>query len=64
MLLAVNKGLASGTVLYTDSTHLKANANKNKYDLAEVHLKPQEYLAGLDRAIAEDRTAHGKAPLK
>ena len=27
--LAVKKGLASGTVLYTDSTHLKANANKN-----------------------------------
>ena len=34
VLLAVNKGLASGTVLYTDSTHLKANANKNKFDLA------------------------------
>ena len=34
VLLAVNKGLASGAVLYTDSTHLKANANKNKYDLA------------------------------
>jgi transposase len=64
VLLAVNKGLASGTVLYTDSTHLKANANKNKYDLAEVQVKPQEYLAALDRAVTEDRAAHGKAPLK
>jgi len=64
VLLAVNKGLASGTVLYTDSTHLKANANKNKFDLAEVEVKPQEYLAALDRAIREDRVAHGKAPLK
>ena len=64
VLLAVNKGLASGKVLYTDSTHLKASANKNKYDLAEVQVKPQEYLAALDRAVAEDRTAHGKAPLK
>ncbi len=36
VLLAVSKGMASGTVLYTDSTHLKANANKNKYDVAEV----------------------------
>jgi transposase len=64
VLLAVSKGLASGTVLYTDSTHLKANANKNKYDLAEVQVKPQEYLAALDAAVAEDRTAHGKGSLK
>lgn len=62
--LAVKKGLASGTVLYSDSTHLKANANKNKYDLAEVHVKPQEYLAALDQAVTEDRAAHGKGPLK
>ena len=64
VLLAVNKGLASGTVLYTDSTHLKASANKNKYDLAEVKVRPQEYLAALDQAVSEDRTAHGKKPLK
>lgn len=64
VLLAINKGLASGTVLYTDSTHLKANANKNKFDLAEVQVKPQEYLAALEAAIGEDRAAHGKKPLK
>jgi transposase len=62
--LAVNKGLASGAVLYTDSTHLKADANKQKFDVAEVGVKPQEYLAALDRAITEDRAVHGKAPLK
>jgi transposase len=62
--LAVNKGLASGAVLYTDSTHLKASANKNRYDLAEVRVKPQEYLAALDEAVTEDRAAHGKSPLK
>ena len=62
--LAVSKGLASGTVLYTDSTHLKANANKNKFDVAEVRVKPQEYLSALDQAITEDREAHGKKPLK
>ena len=28
VLLAVNKGLASGTVLYTDSTHLKAKPTR------------------------------------
>jgi transposase len=64
VLLAVSKGLASGAVLYTDSTHLKANANKNKFDLAEVQVKPQEYLAALEAAITEDRAAHGKGPLK
>jgi transposase len=62
--LAVAKGLASGKVLYTDSTHLKASANKNKYDLAEVRVKPAEYLQSLEEAITEDRAAHGKAPLK
>lgn len=62
--LAVSKGLASGTVLYTDSTHLKANANKNKYDLAQVQVKPQEYLAALEAAIDADRAEHGKKPLK
>jgi len=62
--LAVKNGLASGKVLYTDSTHLKASANKNKYDLVEVAVKPQEYLAALEAAVTEDRAAHGKAPLK
>lgn len=62
--LAVQKGLASGSVLYTDSTHLKANANKNKYDVAEVKVKPSEYLAALEAAITEDRAEHGKKPLK
>jgi transposase len=30
---AMAHGLVDGRTLYTDSTHLKANANKNKYDL-------------------------------
>jgi len=64
VLLAMNKGLASGAVLYSDSTHLKANANKNKYDLTSVQVKPQEYLQALDAAVSEDRAAHGKKPLK
>jgi transposase len=62
--LAVKRGMASGTVLYTDSTHLRANANKNKYDVAEVRVKPVAYLEALDAAITEDRAAHGKKALK
>jgi transposase len=62
--LAVSKGVASGTVLYTDSTHLKANANKNKFDEVAVQVKAAEYLRALDAAIEGDRAAHGKGPLK
>jgi hypothetical protein len=62
--LAVSKGLVSGTVLYTDSTHLKADANKNKYDVAEVQVKASEYLEALAAAIEADRAALGKKPLK
>ena len=61
---AQSAGLVSGRVLYTDSTHLKASANKNKFDVQEVEVKPQDYLQALDQAIDEDRELHGKPPLK
>lgn len=64
VIQAIDRGLVDGTVLYTDSTHLKANANKNKYDLAVVAKSRADYLDALDRAIDADRAAHGKAPLK
>jgi transposase len=62
--LACRKGLVTGKVLYTDSTHLKASANKNKFDVARVEVKPVEYLQQLEAAIEEDRAAHGKRELK
>lgn len=61
---AQSAGLVSGRVLYTDSTHLKASANKNKFDVQDVEVKPQDYLQALDEAIDEDRELHGKRPLK
>jgi transposase len=61
---AIRHGLVDGTVLYTDSTHLKANANKSRYDLAVVAKSRSDYWEALDAAIDEDRAAHGKAPLK
>jgi IS5 family transposase len=57
-------GLVDGTVLYTDSTHLKANANKGKYDLALVAKSRADYWADLDRAIEAERALHGQKPLK
>lgn len=61
---AIRHGLVDGTVLYTDSTHLKANANKNRFDLAVVAKSRSDYWEALDTAIEADREAHGKKPLK
>lgn len=61
---AIRAGLVDGTVLYTDSTHLKANANKTKFDLSVVAKSRADYWEALDAAIEEDRAVHGKKPLK
>jgi transposase len=60
---AIGHGLVDGNVLYTDSTHLKANANKARYDKAVVAKSRADYWAALDQAIDADREAHGKVPL-
>ena len=56
--------MVSGKILYTDSTHLKANANKRKLVKIEVEKTPKQYLAELNKAVEEDRINHGKKPLK
>lgn len=63
VLQAMQRKLVSGTVLYTDSTHLKANANKGKWVKAHAVSERQAYMDKLDQAIEEDRLAHGKKPL-
>lgn len=40
---AIAAGLVDGTVLYTDSTHLKANANKGKYDVEMIAKSRSDY---------------------
>ena len=63
--LAIKRGLVTGGVLYSDSTHLKASANKNKFDVVRVEVKPVEYLAQLPlRAAARspDPRARRKDP--
>ncbi len=59
---AVEKGLVSGKVMYTDSTHVKAKANKHKKQTVTVETTPKEYLAELDAAVDADRKALGKKP--
>lgn len=61
---AIARGLVSGSVLYTDSTHLKANANKTRFDKQVVAKSRSDYWEALDAAIMEDRAAHGKKALK
>lgn len=61
---AVGHGLVEGRVLYTDSTHLKASANKTRFD-KEMRAKSQaDYFDDLDAAIDAERAAHGQKPLK
>ena len=61
---AIGAGLVDGTVLYTDSTHLKANANKGKYDVEMIAKSRSDYWADLDAAIEAERKLHGQKPLK
>jgi len=61
---AMAKGLVGGKILYSDSTHLKANANKNKFVEKQAKVEAKDYIDDLNKAINEDRAAHGKKPLK
>jgi transposase len=62
--LAIRHRMVGGRVLITDSTHLKANANKRKHTVQVVERTPQEYIEELEQAIDEDREKLGKKPLK
>jgi len=64
VLLAMKRRLVDGKVIYTDSTHLKANANKQKFRKEVVQKSTRTYLDELEQAIDEDRLEHGKMPLK
>ena len=61
---AIRRKMIDGRTLYTDSTHLKANANKNKFVEAEVAKSTRDYIDELERDVAQDRTDHGKKALK
>lgn len=64
VLQAMNHKMVGGRVLFSDSTHLKANANKNKFTKQEIEVETREYFEELNKAVEEDRLAHGKKPLK
>ncbi len=64
VMQALRRGLVDGTTLYTDATHLKADANKNKFIKKQVKKSTCRYLAELEHDINRDRAAHGKKPMK
>jgi len=64
VFFAMKKRLVDGKRLYTDSTHLKASANKNKFVLADVQKSTKSYLDQLEQDVTQDRAIHGKKPLK
>lgn len=62
LIQAIEHKLVDGNILYSDSTHLKANANKNKYIEEQVTIESQSYINDLNEDINAERIAHGKKP--
>jgi len=60
VVLAIKAGYVTGESLYTDSTHLKANANKHKFKKKRVRANVRKYLEELDDSINADRKSRGK----
>jgi transposase len=60
--LAIKHRMVGGRILFSDSTHVKANANKKKFSQQTVRVATKAYLQDLEQAIAEDREANGKKP--
>ena len=61
---AREKGLVDGKLLYTDSTHVKAKANKHKKQAVEVPIWPKAYMKALDEAVNADRERLEKKPFE
>ena len=53
-------GMVGGRALISDSTHIKANANKNKFVRKAKEEHPKAYLEELEAASKEDRVEHVK----
>lgn len=60
---AIKYHLVDGTTFYTDSTHKKANANKNKFD-DEIVNNIRERRIWLEEEINEERIKQGRKPFE
>lgn len=57
---AAEKKLVGGEILDTDSTHVKAKANKHKKNTVTIEKSSKAYMDVLDAAVAADREMLGK----
>lgn len=60
---AIERNFIDGTTLFTDSTHIKANANKHKFKKEFVAPSILNYLEELEKDVNKDRLDHNKEPL-
>lgn len=60
---AIKHRLVGGRHLFSDSTKIKASANKTKFKRELVKESTREYLSELDKDVNEDRANRGKKPL-
>jgi transposase len=60
---AAEKKLISSDHVFIDSTHVKASANKNKFEKKVVRKETKAYEARLQEEINKDREEHGKKPI-
>ncbi|MDQ0901075.1 IS1182 family transposase [Paenibacillus sp. V4I7] len=61
--LAISHRMVAGRLLVTDSTHMQASANINKYTMQELAKAPSAYLEELEQAVNEERKKHGQKEL-
>lgn len=64
VIQAMNMKLVEGKRMYSDSTHIKANANKKKFTKEDLAKKPDEYIEELEQAINNKRSEHNEKPLR
>lgn len=62
--MAQEHDMVGGRVLLTDSTHIKANANKNRFIREAKPVQAAAYLEELEAEVAEEREQHGKKSLR
>jgi transposase len=60
---AAEKKLISSEHVFIDSTHVKASANKNKFEKKVVRKETKAYEARLQEEINKDREEHEKKPI-
>ena len=62
--VAEKEGFLSVEQIYIDSTHIKASANKKKFEKVDMLVEAKKYKSDLEKEINEDRIRNGKKPLK